>query len=68
MPVAAAESAFRLNINAYFNQPKRDGSARRPYGAVRDFVGPGELTHNIPDHRGDYLCFEGAFEALERSD
>lgn len=66
MPVAAAEAAFRVNINAYFNQPKHDGSARRPNGAVRDFVGPGDLTHNIPDHREDYLRFEGAFHVLER--
>lgn len=66
MPVAAAEAAFRLNIDAYFNNPKKDGSARRPNGAVRDFVGPGELTHNIPDHREDYLRFEGAFHVLER--
>lgn len=65
MPVAAAEAAFRLNIDAYFNRPKKDGTARRPYGAVKDFVGPGELTHNVPDHREDYLRFEGAFHVLE---
>lgn len=65
MPVAAAEAAFRLNIDAYFNTPKKDGSAKRPNGAVRDFVGPGELTHSIPDNRNAYLRFEGAFHVLE---
>ncbi len=65
MPVADAEAAFRVNIDGYFNRPKKDGSARRPYGVVSDFVGPGELTNNIPDHREDYLRFEDAFQVLE---
>ena len=64
MPVA--DAAFRVNINHYFNQPKKDGSPRRRTGAVQDFVGPGTINlFNVPDHKEDYLRFQGAFHLLD---
>jgi hypothetical protein len=66
MPVTIADKLFQININAYFNFPKKNGSARVKTGAVQDFVGPGRINSNIvPDHQKDYHPFENNFQILE---
>ena len=66
MPVTLADELFRININAYFNSPKKDGSPKVKKGAVQDFVGPGRINSNIvPDHQEDYHPFENNFQILE---
>lgn len=64
LPVAVAEEAFRINIDAYFNGLKRDGTPRAKKGACQDYVGPGVLTHGVPDHREDFLPYENKFSIL----
>ena len=66
MPVAAAEAAFRINIDAYFNGMKLDGTPRSKKGACQDFVGPGRFNSGtVPDHHKDYAPYEGRFDLLE---
>lgn len=66
MPVDTADRLFRININAYFNSPKRDGSARAKTGACQDWVGPGRIrASTVPDHQDDYRPFENNFSLLE---
>ncbi|MFH1559978.1 MAG: hypothetical protein ABID84_00995 [Chloroflexota bacterium] len=68
MPVNTADQLFHININAYFNSPKRDGSPKVKRGACQDWVGPGPIpTSIVPDHKQDYLPFENNFELLESS-
>lgn len=66
MPVKVADALFRINIDAYFNGLKRDGTPRAKSGAVQDWVGPGPLkSRMIPDHQQDYWPFENLFSILE---
>ncbi len=66
LPVDVAEAAFRINVDAYFNGIKHSGGPRSQKGSCQDFVGPGELrSRSIPDHRDDYLPYEGRFDLLE---
>lgn len=66
LPVAAAEEAFRINIDAYFNGTKKDGTPRSKKGACQDFVGPGPFTStSVPDHHEDFAPYEGRFDLLE---
>jgi len=66
LPVSVAERAFRVNIDAYFNGAKRDGTPRSQRGACQDFVGPGPFTAGtVPDHHQDYAPYEGRFGLLE---
>ena len=66
MPVNTADRLFRININAYFNSAKRDGSPRAKTGACKDWVGPGPIrSGTVPDHQEDYRLFENNFQMLE---
>lgn len=66
LPVLVAEAAFRINIDAYFNGLKLDGTPRSKNGACQDFVGPGPFrTGTVPDHHEDYAPYEGRFDLLE---
>ena len=66
MPVSAAEAAFRINIDAYFNGMKLDGTPRAKKGACQDFVGPGRFNSGtVPNHHEDYSPYEGRFDLLE---
>lgn len=66
LPVSVAEEAFRININAYFNGLKHDGTARSKKGACQDFVGPSQFkSASVPDHHDDYASYEGRFDLLE---
>jgi hypothetical protein len=68
MPVEIADRLFRINIDAYFNSPKRDGSPRAKKGACQDWVGPGPIrASTVPDHQEDYRPFENNFQILEKS-
>jgi len=67
LPVSVAENAFRININAYFNGTKKDGSHRSKRGACQDFVGPGPFTHRtVPDHHEDFVPYENRFDLLKK--
>lgn len=63
MPVDLADQLFRININAYFNSPKRDGSSKVKTGACQDFVGPGPINSKMV--REDYRPFENNFQILD---
>jgi hypothetical protein len=66
MPAAVAEAAFRVNINAYFNGVKLDGTPRSKRGACQDYVGPGRFNSGtVPNHYEDYAPYEGRFDLLE---
>lgn len=66
LPISVAEAAFRINIDAYFNGLKLDGTPRSKNGACQDFVGPGPFrTGTVPDHHEDYAPYEGRFDLLE---
>lgn len=66
LPVSFAEAAFRVNIDAYFNGVKLDGTPRSKNGACQDFVGPGPFrSGTVPDHHKDYAPYEGRFDLLE---
>jgi hypothetical protein len=68
MQVDTADRLFRININAYFNSAKRDGSPRAKTGACQDWVGPGPIrSGTVPDHQEDYRQFENNFQMLESS-
>jgi hypothetical protein len=68
MPTDIADRLFRINIDAYFNSPRRDGSARVKKGACQDWVGPGPIrAGTVPDHQEDYRPFENSFGILETS-
>ena len=59
MPVNIADNLFRININAYFNTPKKNGGVKVQKGAVQDFVGPGCINSTVvPDHQEDYHPYE----------
>ena len=65
MPVTMADKLFQINIDAYFNSPKKNGSPRAKTGAAQDFVGPGRINSNIVlDHQEDYHPFENNFQIL----
>lgn len=67
MPVDIADRLFRININAYFNTPKLDGSPKIKNGACQDWVGPGPIrASTVPDHQEDYRPFENNFQLLEK--
>ena len=66
LPVSVAETLFRININAYFNGMKLDGTPRIKKGACQDFVGPGRFNSGtVPNHHEDYVPYEGRFDLLE---
>jgi hypothetical protein len=66
LPVSVAEAAFRINVDAYFNGLKSDGTPRSKNGACQDFVGPGSFkSGTVPDHHEDYVPYEGRFDLLE---
>lgn len=67
MPVAEAERIFRINVDAYYNTPKVDGTFKKQQGTFGDFVGPPPINSNVvPDHHKDYAPYENAWEVLER--
>lgn len=65
MPVDVAERLFRINMNAYFNALKADGTPKVKKGACQDWVGPAACRSGvIPDHKHDYVPFENNFDLL----
>ena len=66
LPVAVAEVAFRINIDAYYNGVNKAGASRRKSGTCQDFVGPEPFRYNcVPDHHQDFEPYEGRFDLLE---
>ena len=66
LPVSVAETAFRVNIDAYFNGMKLDGTPRSKKGSCQDYVGPGRFDcGTVPNHHEDYAPYEGRFDLLE---
>jgi hypothetical protein len=46
MPVDIADRLFRININAYFNSPKLDGSPKVKKGACQDLHSADPVDNN----------------------
>jgi hypothetical protein len=66
VPVAEAERLFRLHIQAVMNKPKRDGTQRKPAGAVQDWIGPGPKPNDWgPDFHAQWATYEGNFAVLK---
>jgi len=66
VPVDEAERLFRLHIEAVMNKPKRDGTKRKPAGAIQDWIGPGPKPNDWgPDLHQQWAKYEGNFAMLD---
>ena len=64
-PTHIAEALFRAHIDGVMNKPKRDGTRRKPVGAVQDWVGPGAKPNDWgPDLHEEWARYEGAFGGM----
>lgn len=66
-PAETASTLFRININAYFNGVKLDGTPRSKKGVCQDYVGPAPFNvGTVPDHHQDFLPYENNFDLLSQ--
>jgi len=68
LPTEIADKLFRINIEAYFNGLKLDGTPRSKRGVCQDYVGPSPFNSGtVPNHHQDYLPYENSFDLISQN-